>query len=111
MYNDVNNQYGWAMSQYLPYEGFKWVYDVQNFNVNSIPDDSNEGYILEVDLVYPSELQDLQSDLPFCPEHISTPNSKESKLMATVKDKYRYVTHYKNLKDDLENGLILKKNS
>ena len=25
IYLDANNLYGWAMSQYLPYGGFKWL--------------------------------------------------------------------------------------
>ena len=25
MYLDANNLHGWAMSQYLPYSGFKWL--------------------------------------------------------------------------------------
>ena len=25
MYLNANNLYGWAMSQYLPYGGFKWL--------------------------------------------------------------------------------------
>ncbi|XP_050065307.1 uncharacterized protein LOC126554264 [Aphis gossypii] len=25
IYQDCNNLYGWAMSQYMPYDGFKWV--------------------------------------------------------------------------------------
>ena len=24
-YPDMNNLYGWAMSKYLPYKGFKWL--------------------------------------------------------------------------------------
>ena len=24
-YFDMNNLYGWAMSEYLPYGGFKWL--------------------------------------------------------------------------------------
>ena len=35
-YLNKNNLYGWAMSDYLPYGGFKWLKSVDNFDVNSI---------------------------------------------------------------------------
>ena len=46
----MSNLYGWAMSGYLPYGGFKWLKNVDNFDVNSISKESLIGYILEVDL-------------------------------------------------------------
>ena len=51
-YLDMNNLYGWAMSGYLPYGGFKWLKNVDNFDVNSCSEKSPIGYILEVDLEY-----------------------------------------------------------
>ena len=33
-YLDMNNLYGWAMSGYLPYGGFKWLKNVDGFDVN-----------------------------------------------------------------------------
>ena len=35
-YLDMNNLYGWAMSEYLPYGGFKWLKNVDTFDVMSI---------------------------------------------------------------------------
>ena len=35
-YLDMNDLYGWAMSEYLPYEGFKWLKNVDIFDVMSI---------------------------------------------------------------------------
>ena len=32
MYLDANNLYGWAMSQKLPVNGFKWVENLSKFN-------------------------------------------------------------------------------
>ena len=32
----MNNLYGWTMSEYLPYEGFKWLKNVDGFDVMSI---------------------------------------------------------------------------
>ena len=57
MYLDANNLYGWAMSQYLPYGGFKWLNqkEIDKFDVNPIDCNSIDGYILEVDLNYSDE--------------------------------------------------------
>ncbi|XP_076660867.1 uncharacterized protein LOC143364356 [Halictus rubicundus] len=101
MYFDVNNLYGWAMSQPLPHSGFRWVDErahIDNFNVESIPIDSPVGYILEVDLEYPREIHDAHADLPFCPSHDkATAGSSQRKLLATLRDKERYVLHYRYL--------------
>lgn len=111
MYFDVNNQYGWAMCQYLPYGGFKWVEAdrLTTFNVNEVPDDSDIGYILEVDVEVPENLHDYFSDLPPCPEHKCPPGSKNTKLMATLYDKERYVIHYRNLKQVIELGCNVRR--
>ena len=37
-YLDMNNLYGWAMSEYLPYEGFRWLKNIDKFNIMSIID-------------------------------------------------------------------------
>ena len=49
----MNNLYGWAMSGYLPYGRFKWLRNVDGFDINSISEKNSMGYILEVDLEYP----------------------------------------------------------
>ena len=69
---DANDLYGWAMSQYLPYSEFKWLNkkEISSFCLNSIDKNSFVGYILEVDLEYPSELHDLHSDYPLAPEKL-----------------------------------------
>ena len=36
MYLDKNNLYDWGMNQYLPYSEFKWLKNIDNFDVNSI---------------------------------------------------------------------------
>ena len=55
-YLGLNNLYGWAMSSYLPYGGFKWLKNVDNFDVNSISESSPIGYIFNVDLEYLDKL-------------------------------------------------------
>ena len=51
-YLDMNNLYGWGLNEYLPYGEFKWLKNVDGFDVNSISKKSEIGYFLEVDLEY-----------------------------------------------------------
>ena len=49
------------MSEYLSYE-FKWLKNVDRFDVNSISKKSLIGYFLEVNLEYPDNLHKLHND-------------------------------------------------
>ena len=69
----MNKLYGWAKSRYLPYGGFKWLKNVDRFDVNSISKKNPVGYILEVDLKYPDELHVLHNDYPLAPEKLAIP--------------------------------------
>ena len=72
IYLDMNNLYGSAMSQYLPYGGFKWV-KINNETVNRILnkiDNSLHGYFLKVDLEYPETLHNSHKDYSMAPEKI-----------------------------------------
>ncbi|XP_070529810.1 uncharacterized protein [Cardiocondyla obscurior] len=109
MYFDVNNLYGWAMCQPLPYADFQWVDNVSNFDVMSVPLDSPNGYIFEVDLEYSQRLHDAHADLPFCPTRDKPPGKRQDKLLATLYDKKRYIIHYRNLQQCINHGLHLTK--
>ena len=49
LYLDANNLYGCSMSEYLPYQDLVWDDDVALCPILETPDDSDKGYILEVD--------------------------------------------------------------
>ena len=116
LYLDANNLYGWAMSQPLPVENFRWTRvmpteeQIMSWQVNR-----QTGYILEVDLEYPQELHDKHNSYPLAPETTQVPeewyssyqrslarelnlsNDKTEKLIPTLNDKPNYVLHYRNL--------------
>ena len=89
-YLDANNLYGWAMSQYLPYSGFKWLNqkEIDRFDVNSIEENSSIGYVLEVDLKYPNELHDLHNDYPLAPEKLEINQNMLSNYCFYITNKY-----------------------
>ena len=107
-YLDANNLYGWAMSQKLPTGGFKWM-NVDKSSVLKLLEkkDTNQGFIFEVDLDYPETLWDSHNDYPLAPEKVKV--DKIDKLICSFLPKKHYVLHYKNLKQYLEEGMILKK--
>ena len=61
------------MSGNLPYGWFKWLKNVDGFDVNSVSKKNPVGYILEVDLEYPDELHLLHNDYPLAPEKLAIP--------------------------------------
>lgn len=69
LYTDCNNLYGAAMSQPLPYGDIRWLSpdEINSLDVRNVSDDSDIGYVLEVDLQYPDTLHDLHSDYPLAP--------------------------------------------
>ena len=59
------------MSQKFAVNGFKWKENIDKFDEDFIKyynENSNKGYILEVDVEYPKYLLNLLSDLPFLAE-------------------------------------------
>ena len=103
------------MSEYLPYEGFEWLKNVDEFDVMSISEKSPIGYFLEVDLEYPDELHELHNDYPLAPEKLAVSSNILSEYCKKVADRYEikvgdakklipnlgkktnYVVHHRNL--------------
>ena len=108
-YCDVNNLYGWAMSQKLPINNFEWIKYTSQFNedfIKNYDEVRDEGYVLEIDVQYLDKLYDFHNYLPFSPEI-----EKVGKFIANLHDRTEYVIHKRNLKQALNHGLVLKKNS
>ena len=97
------------------------------FDLGLISENSNIGYILEVDLEYPEELHDIHNDYPLRPEKIEVEYKMLSKyckdivdwydirvggvkkLIPNLSSKVKYVVHYKNLIYYLSLGMKLVK--
>ena len=110
-YLDANNLYGCAMSMKLPTHGFKWLTsrEMENIYNNQVVQVwEKTPCILEVDLEYPEKLHDLHNDYPFCPERVKC-NNRIEKLIPNLRDKTKYVIHYRNLIQCLKAGMKLKK--
>ena len=129
MYLDANNLYGWAMSQHLPTGNFKWMSKkkIDKLDLAKYKDDSKRGLILEVDLEYPKEQHNLHNEYPLAPEKIRVTEDMlsnyckkiaakynistglVSKLIPNLRNKEKYVLHYRNLELYINLGLKVTK--
>ena len=80
------------MSQYLPYGKFKWLKNVDNFDVNSITENSSVWYILEVDLKYHNELHEFHNDYSLASQKLAVYYDMVSHCCKKITDKYE-ITH------------------
>ena len=111
MYFDANNLYGWAMSQKLQIDTFKWKENASKFNkkfIRNYDEDSNRGYIFEADVKYPKRLYNFHSDLPFLPERMKI--NKCNKLVCNLYHKNLCCSH-KSFKTSIKSGSSAKKSS
>ena len=113
----MNNLYGWSMSEYLTHEGFKWLKNVDKFDVMSCSEKKLIGYFLEVDFEYSDKLHELHNDYPLAPEGLAVSSDMLSKykyckkvadkyeikvgavkkLIPNLGNKTNYAVHYRNL--------------
>ena len=129
-YLDANNLYGLSMIQKLPYRSLQWDDKITEDDVINY-DNGRTGFILEVDLEYPTELHDLHNDYPLAPEVMNVKSNmlsekqveiyklingskepkdeKTKKLILNLNDKSKYVVHIRTLQFYLKHGLKLKK--
>ena len=115
------------MSEYLPYGEFELLQNVDELDIMSINEKSDVGYILELDLKYPKELNELHNDYPLAPERLTVTNDILSNYCKNIADKYdikvvdikklipnlgnktKYVVYYRNLQLYLSLGMKLTK--
>ena len=126
-YLDINDLYGWALTEYLPYNEFEWLKNVDEFDVMPITKKSPIGYFLEVDLKYFDGLHELHNDYPLAPEKLGVLSDISSNYCTKIADKYEikvgdikklipnlanktnYVVHYRSLHLYLSLGMKLTK--
>ena len=125
----MNNLYGFAMIQPMPYSEFNFLTKKEHnkFCLDSTSENSPIGYILEVDLEYSTELHDTHNDYPLALEKIEISLDMLSKycsviankygikvggfkkIVPNLRDKVKYMVHYRNLQLHLKLGMNLIK--
>ena len=95
------------MSQKLPVNNFQWIKNTSQLNedfIKNYNEESDEGYFFDVDVQYLEKLHEIHNDLQILPERMRI--EKVKKLVANLHDKTEYIIHKRNLKQELNYGLV-----
>ena len=124
IYVDANNLYGHSMSEPLPYGEIKFDNSVKLQDILNTSDDSDIGYLVEVDLKYPDSIKQKTKYFPFAPvnKKINPKNFSDymkefkpdtyiqtSKLISDWSYKKEYLIQYRMLKFYVRHGMIVVK--
>ena len=124
LYIDANNLYGHSMSEPLPFDEIKFDKNVDLEDILNIPDDSDIGYFIEVNMTYPNNTKEKTKKFPFAPvnKKINSDNFNDymkeikpdtyiqnKKLICDWSDKKNYLVHYRMLKFYLRHCMIVDK--
>ena len=123
VYEDMNNLYGWSMSQYLPTGDFH-ENKVTRSNIKSIlrtSDNDEHGFLTECDLEYPNSIHEKKTKyFPFLPEkkivkvedfspYMMTNKPEKykptEKLIMDQTNKQKYFLNYRDLKFYIRHGI------
>ena len=122
LYEDANNLYGWAMSEYLAYDEMNFDRNVKLENTLNTPDDSDIGFFIEVDLTYTDNIKEKTKFFRIAPVNKKKNPDNFSDCMKTIKpdtytqskklicdgfDKENYLIHYRMLNFFIRHGMII----
>ena len=88
IYLDANILYVYAMSQFLRTSGLKWI-DPKEFDLKKYTINSPKGYVLEADLEYPKDLQELRNGYPVPPDKIEIKREMFPSYQSKFPDHYK----------------------
>ena len=86
LYEDLNNRYGWSMSQYLPTGDFREIKVTRSSlkTISRTPDNDEHGFLIECDLEYQNSIHEKTKHFPFLPEK---KNNKSRRFFILYDDK------------------------
>ena len=83
------------MSKFLPLSSCWWT-DLKEFELNKYTSNSSKGCVIEVDLQYPENLQELHSDYPLAPDKTEIKRETLSDFQLRIADLYNMsYSHYR----------------